>query len=176
MQTVSHKGFAIAVEHPAVWVDKGDQIVRDLVDVMTQGSITPQCLRHLVRSRDRLITGHYGTPDGRGCLMFVLTAPLGERQIRSKYDLTRFFGRDRGLAGWPGHVEAKNSLEYQPAKWLVRLIDGQYCEQVRSRYGRSCELFDYDLVIAVAGQLLLQLLPQCEAGELPAVALEAAAI
>src|SRR5262245_26104052 len=160
MQTVSYKGFEIAVEHPAVWVDKGDQIIRDLIDVMNHRSITPDCLWHLIRSRDRLIIGHYGMPDGRGCLMFVLTAPLGEMQIRSKYDLTRFFGLERGLPGWPGHVEAKDSLEYQPAKWLVRLIDGQFCEQIRSRYGRSCEFFDYDLVIAVARQLVLQLLPQ----------------
>jgi hypothetical protein len=156
MHTVRYKGFIVAVEHPALWVDKGDQIVRDLVDVMTHRGITHDCLRRLIDSRERLISGHYELPGGRGCLMFVLTEPLDEAQIRSRTDLTGFFGRERGLAGWPGHIAAKDSLEYQPAKWLVRLIDGQFCEQARSRYGRSCELFDYDLVLAVAAQVLVQ--------------------
>jgi hypothetical protein len=156
MHTVRYKGFAVAAEHPALWVDKGDQIVRDLVDVMTHRAITLDCLRRLIDSRERLIAGHYELPGSRGCLMFVLTEPLGETCIRSKTDLTRFFGRERGLAGWSGHVAAKDSLEYQPAKWLVRLVDGQFCEQARTRYGRSCEFFDYELVIAVAEQVLVQ--------------------
>ena len=88
--------------------------------------------------------------------MFVLTEPLGDRQIRCKQDLTRFFGRERGTVGWPGHIAAKDSPEYQPAKWLVRLIDGQICDLARARYGRSCELFDYELVIAIAKQILAQ--------------------
>lgn len=156
MHTVHYKGFTIAVEHPALWVDKGDSIVRDLIDVMTHRTISLDCLRHLIDSRERLIAGHYELPDGRGCLMFVLTEPLGEAQIRSKDDLTRFFGRSRGMMGLPGFVSAKDSPEYQPAKWLVRLVDSQFCEHVRARYGRSCELFDYDLVIAVAAQVLVQ--------------------
>jgi hypothetical protein len=156
MPIVCHKGYRVAVEHPAVWVDRGERIVRDLVEVMTNRQITDECLRHLIGGRERLIAGHYELSDDRGCLMFVLTEPLGDAQIRTKHDLTRFFGRPRGFPGWPGHVAAKNSPEYQPAKWLVRLIDGQYCEQLRARYGRSCELFDYDLVIAVAREILTQ--------------------
>jgi hypothetical protein len=161
MQTVRYKGFTIAVEHPAVWVDHGDQIVRDLVDVMTHRETSLDCLRHLIASRERLVTGHYELPaDGlakkRGCLMFVLTEPLGAAQIRSKLDLTRFFGRELGLPGFPGYISGTDSPEYQPAKWLVRLVDGQFCENVRARYARACELFDYDLVIAVARQLLVQ--------------------
>jgi hypothetical protein len=151
-----HEGFSIAVEHPALWVDGGETIVRDLVHVMTHPRITADCLRHLLRNRERLIQGHYRLPDGRGCFMFVLTEPLGEWQIRGKSDLTDFFGCERGIAGWPGYIAAKDSPEYQPAKWLVRLIDGQICEQVRARYSRACEFFDYDLVIAVAAQLLVQ--------------------
>jgi len=156
MHTLRYKGFTVAAEHPALWVDNGDQIVRDLVDVMTHRAISLDCLRHLIGSRERLITGHYELPGHRGCLMFVLTEPLGEARVRSKEDLTRFFGRERGLVGLPGHVAAKDSPEYQPAKWLVRLVDSQFCEHVRARYGRSCELFDYDLVIAVAAQVLVQ--------------------
>ncbi len=156
MHTVRHDGLIIAVEHPALWVDGGDNIVRDLIEVMTHPRITPDCLRHLIRSRNRLIRGHYHWKDGRGCLMFLLTQPLGKWQIRDKKDLTAFFGRERGIPGCPGHIPAKDSPEYQPAKWLVRLVDGQVCEHVRARYGRSCEFFDYDLVIAVAVQILAQ--------------------
>ena len=156
MHTVCYKGFTIAAEHPALWIDKGDQIVRDLVDVMTHRDISLDCLRHLLRSRERLIIGHYWLPDGRGCLMSVLTEPLAGARIRTRNDLTRFFGRDRGLPGLPGYMAAKDSPEYQPAKWLVRLIDGQFCRDIRARYGRSCELFDYDVVIAVAAQVLVQ--------------------
>jgi hypothetical protein len=156
MQIVRHEGFSIAVEHPTLWVDGGEQVVRDLVEVMTHPRIPNHCLRHLLRSRERLIRGHYQLPDGRGCLMFVLTEPLGEWQIRDKGDLTSFFGRERGIAGRPRYIAAKDSPEYQPAKWLVRLIDGQICEHVRARYGRACELFDYDLVISVVRQILAQ--------------------
>jgi len=156
MHTVRYKGFTIGVEHPALWVDKGDQIVRDLVDVMTYRNISVDCLRHLLRSRERLITGHYWLPDGRGCFMFLLTEPLTGARIRSRTDLTHFFGRERGVPGSPGYLAAKDSPEYQPAKWLVRLIDGQFCRDIRARYGRSCELFDYDLVMGVAAQILVQ--------------------
>ena len=83
MHTVQHKGISIAVEHPALWVDGGDNIVRDLVEVMTNRRITVDCLRHLVGSCNRLISGHYRLPDGRGCLMSVLTESLGRWQIHS---------------------------------------------------------------------------------------------
>jgi len=156
MAMVHHHGMTIAAEHPALWVDGGEQVVRDLVDVFTHPGITIRCLRHLLESHQRLIVGRYVLPDGRGCLMYVLTEPLGERQIRSKGDLLRFFGRPRGLPGWPGHVAATDSPEYQPAKWLVRLVDGQVCEHTRNRYGRSCEFFDYDLACGVAAQVLAQ--------------------
>jgi hypothetical protein len=149
-------GFRITIEHPAVWVDRGERIVRDLVEILTNRQITNDCLQHLIDNADRLIAGHYELPTDRGCLMFVLTEPLGAAQIRSKHDLTRFFGRERGFPGWPGYVAAKESPEYQPAKWLVRLIDGQFCEKLRARYGRACELFDYDLVIGIAQQILAQ--------------------
>jgi hypothetical protein len=89
-------------------------------------------------------------------MMFILTEPLGSKHIRSKSDLARFFGREHGRPGSFRHVAANDSPEYQPAKWIVRLVDGQYCDHVRRRYGRSCEFFDYDLVLAVATQVLAQ--------------------
>jgi len=156
MPAVHHHGMTVAVEHPVLWVDGGEQVVRDLIDVFAHPSISARCLRHLIASHDRLIAGRYLLPDGRGCLMNVLTEPLGEKQIRSKGDLLRFFSCSYGEPGWPGYVAAADSPEYQPAKWLVRLIDGQVCEQTRGRYSRSCEFFDYELVIAVAAQILMQ--------------------
>lgn len=155
MRSVRYQGFVVAVEHPAVWVDKGEQIIRDLIDVMIHREISVACLEHLIDNRGRLIAGRYRSGD-RGCLMYVLTEPLGKRQVRSKRDLVRFFGVARGRPGFFGHVAAKDSAEYQPAKWLVRLVDGQICQHVRRRYGRACEFFDYYLVIEVARQILAQ--------------------
>ena len=156
MQTVHYQGMTVQVQHPALWIDRGQQIVRDLIDVLVHPGITLQCLRHLIANRHRLISGHYHTPANRGCLMFILTEPLGKKQISSKAELTRFFGREHGRPGSVNYIAAKDSPEYRPAKWLVRLVDAQYCNQVRSRYGRSCEFFDYDLVLAVARQILAQ--------------------
>lgn len=172
MAIIRYRGFTIATEHPCLWIAQGEQVVRDLIDVFTHPRITPDCLRHLIANRHRLITGHYELPDGRGCMMFLLTEPLGASQIRTRDDLTRFFGREHGRPGRAGYIAPKDSPEYQPAKWLVRLIDRQFCEQARQRYGRSCELFDYDLVIEVAGQVLAQreAIPPLVARELTAVA------
>jgi hypothetical protein len=157
MQTVRHQGLAIALDHPALWIDKGVQIVRDLVDVLTHEDITLDCLRHLLGNRLRLIGGHYQQADGRGCLMFVLTERLAaDCQIHCKQDLIRFFGRSHGRPGSWSYIAPQDSAEYQPAKWLVRLVDGQFCGQVRLRYGRSAEFFDYDLVLEVARQVLAQ--------------------
>ena len=155
MRSVRYQGFVVAVEHPAVWVDKGEQIIRDLIDVLTHPEISLACLAHLIDNRGRLIAGRYRSGN-RGCLMYVMTEPLGKKQIRSKRDLVRFFGVARGRPGFFGYVAAKDSNEYQAAKWLVRLVDGQICQHVRRRYGRACEFFDYYLVIEVARQILAQ--------------------
>lgn len=156
MPTVQHEGLTIVAEHPTLWVDGGNQVVRDLVDVFTHSLITPACLQHLIDNHSRLIAGQYVLPDGRGCLMYVLTESLGAAQIRSKGDLLRFFGRTHGEPGRPGYIAATDSPEYQPAKWLVRLVDGQICERTRDRYRRACELFDFHLVVTVATQVLQQ--------------------
>jgi hypothetical protein len=149
--------LVIAVDHPALWIEGGEQIVRDLVDALGHPEITLDCLRHLLSQRSRLIRGSYQSPDGRGCLMHVLTEPLSPRkQIRSKSELVRFFGRGHGRPGRIGYIAPHDSPEYQPAKWLVRLVDGQICRSVRMRYGRSAEFFDYDLVLDVARQVLAQ--------------------
>ena len=157
MLSVRHRGLAVSVDHPAAWIDRGAQIVRDLVDVFSREAITLACLRHLVAERDRLISGRYSAGDGSGCLFHVLTEPLGKgRVIASKADLARTFGRPAGSPWSFGYVAPEHSAEYQPAKWLVRLVDGQICPEVRRRYGRSAELFDYELAIGVAEQVLVQ--------------------
>ncbi|MDX1944890.1 MAG: hypothetical protein SFU86_05740 [Pirellulaceae bacterium] len=156
MQVVRHLGLTVAVDHPAAWIERGERIVRDLIEVFAHPGISARCLRNLIDQRRRLVGGRYAMPDGRGCLMFLLTEPLLGRQIRGKADLVRFFGREHGRPGHGGYVSAEDSVEYQPAKWLVRLVDGQFCEEIRARYGRACELFDYDLVLKVARQVLAQ--------------------
>ncbi len=157
MHCVRHRGLAIALDHPALWIDKGEQIVRDVVDVLTHPEISLACLRHLVAHRERLIGGMFQTPDGRGCLVQILTEPLSPpRRVRSKRDLVRIFGRPHGRPGTLAYVAPQDSPEYQPVKWLVRLVDGQICPAVRLRYGRSAEFFDYGLVVEVARQVLNQ--------------------
>jgi hypothetical protein len=83
------------------------------------------CLRFVRDNRHRLIRKHYRDDNGNGCLMGLLsrTLPAGYR-IGTRADLTRFFtggtsDADRELPG------------YAPAKWIVRLIDGEKVE----RYG-----------------------------------------
>src|SRR5262245_6442491 len=113
MQTVRHRGLAVAVDHPAAWIDRGHQIVRDLVDVLARDVITLDCLRRLLAERDRLICGRYQAGDGRGCLFHVLTEPLGRgRVVSSKADLARTFGRPQGHPWSLSYVAAEHSAEY----------------------------------------------------------------
>jgi len=99
------------------------------------------CLRHVVTNRGRLIRRAYSDGTG-GCLFHLLSETLPpERRIDSKSALTRFF------TGQDGAV-ARELPEYQPARWLVRAIDGDICATVRGRYGDLDQL-DWDLVIEV---------------------------
>ncbi|MEX2176251.1 MAG: hypothetical protein WD872_17955 [Pirellulaceae bacterium] len=149
MKVVRHQGVSVAVDHPAVWFEKGEQIVRDLIEILTHHDVSRDSLRHLIASRRRLARGRYRAADGRGCLMSILTERLpAHKQIHGKADLVRFFGRGASP------LAAEHSAEYQPAKWLVRLVDGQFCRELRRRYGRACELFDYEVVLEVARQVL----------------------
>ncbi|HEY7091003.1 MAG TPA: hypothetical protein VH518_23100 [Tepidisphaeraceae bacterium] len=95
-------------------------------------------LIHVRASRSRLIRGHYRR-DGKGCLFNLLSEVLpADQQIISRETLTRFF---TGVSG----EGARDLPEYQPARWLVRLVDGQNCE---GRYG-SYTLLDWDVVMKV---------------------------
>jgi hypothetical protein len=157
MLAVRHRGFTVAADHPAVWIERGEQIVRDLIDVLTHPEITLASLRHLLDHRERLTTGVFHSPDGRGCLVHLLTEPLSpDKHVRNKRDLARLFGRPHGRPGTLGYIAPADSSEYQPVKWIVRLIDKQICRPARLRYGRSAEFFDYRLVLIVAEQVLEQ--------------------
>jgi hypothetical protein len=157
MLAVRHRGFTIAVDHPAVWIERGDQMVRDLIDVLTHPDITLFALRHLLAERDRLTTGVFHSPDGRGCFIHLLTEALTpDKHVRNKRDLARLFGRPHGRPGTLGYIAPQDSAEYQPVKWLVRLVDKQICRLARLRYGRSAEFFDYHLVLSVTQQVLEQ--------------------
>ncbi len=157
MHCVHHRGLVIALDHPALWFDKGEQIVRDLVDVLTHPDISLACLRHLIANHRRLVGGAFRTADGRGCLIHLLTERLMPAlQVRSKRDLIAMFGRAHGKPGTPSYIAPQDSPEYQPVKWLVRLVDGQICRTVRARYGRAAQFFDHDLLLSVVRQVLDQ--------------------
>lgn len=101
------------------------------------------CLEHLKTNRHRLTRGCY-TDGQRGCLMFLLSERLpAEQRIDSRTSLTKFF---TGRSGYPACEEP----QYQPARWLVRLIDGEFCE----RYENARHL-DWDLVFEVLEQVIL---------------------
>ncbi len=87
-----------------------------------------EALQHLLKNRHRLIRKQYFDGQGNGCLFFLLSESLPpEKRIVSRETLTRFF---TGASGYP----ACEMDVYQPARWLVRLVDEQICDRVRERY------------------------------------------
>lgn len=87
-----------------------------------------RCLRHVLENRHRLIRKQYFDGRGNGCLFYLLSEQLAaDQRIVSRETLTRFF---TGNSGYP----ACEAAVYQPARWLVRLVDEQVCERVKSRY------------------------------------------
>jgi hypothetical protein len=74
-------------------------------------------LLHLRENSHRLIRGKFRVED-RGCLFNLLSEVLAPAErIASPAALTRHF---TGRSGFPACEEP----QYQPARWLVRLIDG----------------------------------------------------
>jgi hypothetical protein len=108
-----------------------------------------ESLSHLRANRHRLVRGAYRRA-GKGCMFNLLSEVLpADQQIDTRESLTRFF---TGTSG-----EAVRELpQYQPARWLVRLFDGQDCA---GRYGnyRLLELDDLmdmlDVLIAERKQV-----------------------
>lgn len=83
-------------------------------------------LKNLLQNRNNLIRSQYSNNYGRGCLFYFLS----EGRIHSRETLTHYF---TGGSGFP-YCEMEL---YQPARWLVRLIDDQCCHQVCARYGQD---------------------------------------
>jgi len=77
-----------------------------------------ECVMHVVQNAHRLMRGKYTDGSGRGCLFYLLSELLpADRRIDSRERLTRHFtgGSGEGFRELP---------QYQPAKYLVRLVDG----------------------------------------------------
>jgi len=124
-------------------------VIRDLQYVFAQFPLAS--LLHLRASRHRLVRSHYHTTSG-GCLMYLLSEPLPVSQrIDSKEALTRFFARRDKVANY---ILAEDP-HYQPAKWLVRLWDGQICADVRARYG-DCRYLSEELVMQVLDEAIAE--------------------
>jgi hypothetical protein len=93
----------------------------DLRYILTR--VPLQCRLHLQKNFHRLRRGAYKSPDGGGCLMYLLTETLPpENRITSKESLIRFWTGNRGL-------QSCCSARYQPAKWLVRAFDLNPCRR-----------------------------------------------
>lgn len=115
------------------------QVVADLRQVFACFPLAS--LLHVRANRHRLIRWNYTTPDGKGCLMNLLSEPLPQAQrIYSKDSLMRFF-----CADWQPGRDCSGNLEYQPAKWIVRLWDGHICDQLRARYAGHTHLTEDEL-------------------------------
>ncbi len=126
------------------------RLICDLTYVFFQVPLAS--LIHLRQNLHRLVRHTYRTQDGHGCLMNLLTETLPDGQrIASKRALTRYFGcKQRG----PDYLAARDPF-YQPAKWLVRLWDGQICDGVRRRYGNNREL-SVELVMRVLDNVIAE--------------------
>jgi hypothetical protein len=103
-----------------------------------------ECLQHVRDQRHRLIRGAYRRGID-GCLFNLLSERLPvDKYIDSRNSLTRFF---TGGTGCP-YREMK---EYQPARWLVRLIDGETV----ARYGNLNHV-DWDFIVKCIEEVICE--------------------
>ncbi len=104
------------------------QVVADAVDAFDKFDVDH--VEHLRGNIHRLIRGNFNDDSGGGCIFHLLSELDGPGAwIDSKESLTRYFTGGCGEA-------FRHRLEYQPAKWLVRVWD----KQEISRYGRWTNL------------------------------------
>ena len=102
-----------------------------------------ESLEHLNRSenRERLVRGAYYTPEGEGCMFYLLSEVLPEPDhILNLEDLTFHFTGGSG-------VLFRERPEYQSARNLVRLFDGSNLTDP-GRYG-DIDLLEFDLLFEV---------------------------
>jgi hypothetical protein len=109
------------------------QVIDDLQFALSYFPL--RSLIHVRANRDRLIRSAYRRGE-KGCLFNLLSEVLPiNQQINSRQNLMQFFTGMRDL-------DASQIAEYQPARWLVRLVDGQDCG---GRYGSYVRLRWMDL-------------------------------
>jgi hypothetical protein len=76
-----------------------------------------EALLHLYSNFDRLATGAYQSPGGKGCLFYLLSEVYPPEQ--------RIFSKQSLIRQWTGvAADQCYAPEYQPAKYLVRAFDG----------------------------------------------------
>ncbi len=117
----------------------------------------PSCVRHLRDNAHRLVRGSYADGRGRGCIFGILSEllPAGER-IHDRESLTTYF------TGGHGPLYREREC-YQPARYLVRVWDGDRDPGTVLRYDNWSGTFTADQVRDLA-QLHLDML-EAEAAE-----------
>jgi hypothetical protein len=109
------------------------------------GFFPTEALLHVRANRHRLIRGAYRRA-GRGCLFSLLSEVLpADQQITTREDLTRFFTGSTG-------ENVRELPQYQPARWLVRLVDGQDC---LGRYDEY-RVLDWDDLMDMLDELIAE--------------------
>ncbi|MCB1208249.1 MAG: hypothetical protein KDK97_02925 [Verrucomicrobiales bacterium] len=99
------------------------QVVADALDAFAH--FGADRVEHLRDSTHRLIRNHFRDDHGGGCIFHLLSEADGpDGWIHSKESLTRYFTGGCGEA-------FRHQPQYQPAKWLVRVWDGEKT----TRYG-----------------------------------------
>jgi len=117
------------------------QVIDDLRYALSYFPVS--ALIHVRANRRRLVRGAYRR-EQNGCLFNLLSEFLPfDKQITSRTDLVRFF---TGMSD----TNASETPEYQPARWLVRLVDGQNCA---GRYGSYSRLRWDDLIDVLDGEI-----------------------
>lgn len=102
------------------------QIVQDALYCF--GKFETACVQHLRENVHRLIRHTYSDDDGNACIFGLLTESLGEHlHIRDRGSLTTWFTGGCG----PMYRELP---QYQPARYLVRIWDGDRDPGTEARY------------------------------------------
>jgi hypothetical protein len=102
------------------------QIIKDALYCFSKFDIA--CVQHLRDNTHRLIRHSYMDDDGNGCIFGVLSEELpAHLRIRDRGSLTTWFTGGCG----PMYRELE---EYQPARYLVRIWDGDRDHGTEARY------------------------------------------
>ena len=102
------------------------QIIEDALYCFSK--FDPSCVKHLRENVHRLVCHTYADDEGNGCIFGLLTETLPlHMRIRDRGSLTTWFTGGCG----PMYRELP---EYQPARYLVRIWDGDRDPGTEARY------------------------------------------